>query len=360
MKSPIVFVVPGQLEQLTGGYIFDRRVVEGLRERHHSVQVIELPGQFPHIDVTATDAVRDLTSTLSRDALLIIDGLALPAFASLLPLKASHPAIGFIHHPLSLETGLTIDQASHLACLEMDLWSALDGVICASSSTARSVLAAGIPEDRVQVASPGVEWSTSPILTGNKPGGSDACRLLCVATVTARKGHKVLVDALATLRQHRWTLDCYGSLTRDLDTVHALLVAIQEYALGDRIRLHGEQPAERLRSAWAEADLFVLPSFHEGYGMVITEAISYGLPVVSTRAGAIPETAPAQACVLVDPGDTHALADALRELMVDRDRMHVMRQAALEARQSLISWPESIDRWVQALDQLLNRHRVAA
>lgn len=360
MNAPIVFVVPGQLKQLTGGYLFDRRIVEGLRDRHHSVHVIELPGQFPLVDTTATAAAQEVICSLERESVLVIDGLALPSFASRLPLQPCHTTIGFIHHPLSLETGLTIDQASQMARLESTLWAALDGLICASPSTARSVLASGVPGDRIQVASPGVDISTSPIAIRDKSGGTDTCRLLCVATVTARKGHVVLVEALAKIRDYRWTLDCYGSLSRDPDTVNALLLAIKGHELEDRIRLHGEQPAERLALAWAEADLFVLPSFHEGYGMVLTEAIANGLPIISTRAGAIPETVPAQACMLVNPGDAHALAQVLHELMVNRARMSCMRQAVLEARQSLISWPEAIDHWLQALDFLLNRHRFVA
>lgn len=362
MKAPIVFVVPGPLDQLTGGYLFDRRIVDGLRAQGRTLRVVELPGRFPRADAIAREAARDLTASLSNETVLVIDGLALPAFESLLPLKQTAAAVGFVHHPLSLETGLSPEQVRFYTRLESALWSTLDGVICASPSSARSVCAAGVAAERVQVASPGVDLP-APISASARPitRASDApVRLLCVATITARKGHQVLVEALARLTGHAWTLDCYGSLDRDPDTVRALQQSIAEHGLRDRVRLHGEQSALTLARAWQSADLFVLPSFHEGYGMVLTEAIAHGLPVVSTRAGAIPETVPAAASQLVDPGDTQALSRVLAHLIADCDAREVLRRAALSARAELVSWPRAVDGWQQALDQCVNRARVAA
>lgn len=361
MNAPIVFAVPGPLDQLTGGYLFDRRIVEGLRAQGRALRVAQLPGQFPHVDAIACAAARDLICSLSEESVLVIDGLALPAFESLLPLKRGAAAVGFVHHPLSLETGLSPEQARLVDRLERALWLALDGVICASASSARSVCAAGVAAERVQVASPGVDLP-EPLPAAARPEQSpDApVRLLCVATVTARKGHRVLVEALARLTDHAWTLDCYGSLDRDPDTVRALRQAIADRRLSDRIRLHGEQPSVELARAWQAADLFVLPSFHEGYGMVLTEAIANGIPVVSTRAGAIPDTLPAAASQLVEPGDAQALARVLADLITHRDAREALRQAALSARSALVSWPRAVDIWRAALDRCVDQARVAA
>ena len=123
----------------------------------------------------------------------------------------------------------------------------------------------------------------APVQRAAHPAGP--MRLLCVATLTPRKGHLVLVEALAALKGRDWRLTCLGSLTRDPETVAAVRRAVAAHGLEDRITLAGEWPPERVGAAYAEADAFVLPSYHEGYGMAFAEALAWGLPVVATEAG---------------------------------------------------------------------------
>ena len=117
-------------------------------------------------------------------------------------------------------------------------------------------------------------------------------RLLCVATVTPRKGHAVLLEALAELRDRRWHLTCAGSTTRDAATFAALEHQIDRLALRARVSFLGDLDADALEREYERADLFVLASYLEGYGMALAEAVARGVPVVSTTAGAIPETVP--------------------------------------------------------------------
>jgi hypothetical protein len=139
--------------------------------------------------------------------------------------------------------------------------------------------------------------------------------LLSVASVTPRKGHLVLIGALARLTELDWRLRCIGSLTRDPAAVTALRQAIAQHALADRVTLAGERPPSELAAEYQAADCFVLPSFHEGYGMAFAEALSHGLPVVAARAGAVPRTVPESAGLLVPPGDVAVLAAALQRVM---------------------------------------------
>ena len=107
--------------------------------------------------------------------------------------------------------------------------------------------------------------------------------------------------------------------------------AIARHRLGDRVTLHDERPADAVLPFYRRADLFVLASFHEGYGMVLAEALGFGLPIVSTTAGAIPEVVPAGAGILVPPGDVDAMRDALDHVLGDealRDRMASVARAA--------------------------------
>src|SRR5262249_36948723 len=153
----------------------------------------------------------------------------------------------------------------------------------------------------------------APLAPGSHDGGP--VQLLCVATLTPRKGYDLLIDALGALKVLSWKLTCVGSLTRGADTVAALREQIGRTALEDRVTLAGELTGDALEAAFQSADLFVLPTRHEGYGMVIAEALARGIPVISTRTGAIPELLGGEAGMLVPPDDGSAFRDALARVL---------------------------------------------
>ncbi|MGH8620322.1 MAG: glycosyltransferase family 4 protein [Burkholderiales bacterium] len=345
----LAFLVPGALDQLTGGYLFDHHVVEGLRAMGREVNVVELAGRYPDADEVARAAAAEALGRLPDGSIAVIDGLALPAFADGLAQAAPRlRLVGFIHHPLSLETGLSATEVRHYAALEARLWPLLRGLVCSSRHTADAVTGAGIAAHRVAVATPG---TTKPArIDGRKAHGT--LQLLAVGTITPRKGHLLLVEALAGLRDHPWRLTCIGSLARDPAAAAALRQAITAHALDDRVVLAGEQPAALLETAYRRADLFVLPSYHEGYGMVYAEALVHGLPVIATTAGAIPDTVPAMAALLVPPGDAAALRKALQRVFTDADLRARLAAGAVSAAAALPDWPTAVERWVAALDRL--------
>lgn len=355
MIRRIVFAVPGALAQRTGGYLYAQRVVDGLRAMGREVRVAELAGCFPQADEAARGAAEAALLAAPQGSVLVIDGLALPAFdRALVRATGRLPVLGFIHHPLALETGLSVGAAARLGAIEAALWSRLDGLICASPSTAREVLAAGIVPGRIAVAEPGVDV-LPPELGAGKERGDGTVRLLCVATITPRKNHQMLVKALARVRATDWRLDCVGSLDRDPATASSLRRSIAELGLADRITLHGEQPDAWLARVWQEADLFVLASDHEGYGMVYTEALAQGVPIVATNAGATPDTIAASACRLVPPRDVAALAGVLEALIGSGAQRQALRDGARRARATLVPWPAAVRRWANALDRLGER-----
>lgn len=378
------FVVPGRLDQFTGGYLFDRRVVDGARARGRCVHVIELPGTFPDTDDIARAAASDALARLPDAHVVVIDGLALPAFAHCLAAHAHRlRLIGLVHHPLALETGLSPEASQRVALLEARLWRPLRGVLCPSAHTARAVAAAGIETARIVIAPPGVDRPAADPGTlqtvsddhaapnehaapkdrpatrpptgahGNHPHAVPSpVRLLTIATVTPRKGHRLLVEALAPLEDLDWRLDCIGSLTRDPQTTASVRAAIDAHRLGARITLCGELPTRAVTAALRDADVFVLPSFLEGYGMVFAEALAHGLPIVATAAGAIPDTVPGDAGLLVPPGDVRALSETLRRIVEDTALRARLAAAARQAGRRLPDWPAAVDRWLAGLDVL--------
>lgn len=339
------FLVPGDLGIRTGGYVYDRHIVEGLRARHWAVEVLSLGEGYPAPEAAALARAAQVVEALPDGALAVVDGLAFGVVPELVRQHAQRlDWVALVHHPLALETGLDAARRQALFDSERRALAHARGVIVTSPSTARALADFDVEAARIVVVEPGTE--PAPLATGS---GGDALLLLCVATVTPRKGHALLVEALAGLKDRRWVLHCAGSLAMDPACASALAQAIDAHGLRERVLLHGEQDEAGLRTLYAAADAFVLPSFHEGYGMALAEALAHGLPVISTRAGAIPDTVPDAAGMLVAPGDVVELRAALQRLMDDAGWRAQLGAGARAARSRLPSWAQSSARFASAL-----------
>jgi len=356
----LVFVVPGDLGSVTGGYGYDRQMIVGLRAAGRAIDVVALDAGFPWPDAAALAHAARQLAAIRDGAWVVVDGLAFGAMPGLAEQHAERLYwVALVHHPLALEVGLSPQQRCAIFDSERRALATVRGVIVTGAATARELTSYGVAPERVHVVTPGTD--SAPLATGS---GADPVRrglsLLCVATLIPRKGHAVLIEALRGLQDRAWTLDCVGSATWDAETADALRSAIVEYGLGDRVRLHGEVPTGVLRSMYGQADAFVLPSYFEGYGMVLAEALAHGLPIVSTTAGAIPETVPSNAGMLVPPGDAVALRTALAALLDDPALRARLVAGARAARAVLPTWPQAVARFAAALDSLDVEHERGA
>jgi glycosyltransferase involved in cell wall biosynthesis len=357
MRS-IEFVVPGDIYTPTGGYIYDREIVAGLTERGWRVTVHSLDASFPTPTPAALRAARATFAALSARSIVVIDGLALPGLDRVLADEARRlELVALVHHPVALETGLAPAQAERLAAAERCSLAHVRRVVTTSQWTARTLAADGVPVAALRVAEPGVarrRTSGSPESRSAPIHGvpHETVNLLCVGTLTPRKGHAVLLEALNEIRDRPWHLTCAGSLLRDAPTVAAIQHQIDRLSLRKRVSLLGNLDRDALERQYARADVFVLPSYLEGYGMALAEAVAFGLPVVSTTAGAIPETVPANASVLVAPGDSRTLAKALAGVIDDPARRAALAVNARAARGSLPTWATATAKFAAALDGL--------
>jgi glycosyltransferase involved in cell wall biosynthesis len=345
MAASVHLLVPGPLEQRTGGYIYDRRIVLGLHDLGIAVAVHELSGCFPLIDDAARRSTGAVLAALPPGGLPLIDGLAFPAVAEQLD-RLQQPFVALVHHPLALETGLSAAQAGQLAAAERRVLAAAARVIVTSPGTRADLAGYDVDPARVGVVLPGTE--PAPLARGS--GGAELA-LLCVASLTARKGHLVLLEALAALADLPWRLTCIGSPERDPATAAAIAASIEAHGLAARVALVGEQDEAALQPWYDAADAFVLASHHEGYGMVLAEALARGLPIVSTSAGAIPQTVPAAAGILVPPGDPPALAAALRRLIGEPELRRKLAAGAQAARAGLPDWRAAAQAFAAELAQ---------
>jgi glycosyltransferase involved in cell wall biosynthesis len=238
---------------------------------------------------------------------------------------------------LALESGLSVAEIEALRTSERAALTAAHHVIATSATTARILIADyDVPADRVTVARPG----TDPVPAAHG-SHNDTIQMLAVGAVVPRKGYDVLVAALATLADLPWRLTIAGDCERDTVTAAWIQSEIARCHLAEQITVVGAVTPERLAELYRTADLFVLASRFEGYGMAFTEAIAYGLPVVGTTAGAIPETVSSEAAVLIASDDSTALADALRRLIMHESERHRLALAARTAAAHLPTWRDS-------------------
>jgi glycosyltransferase involved in cell wall biosynthesis len=221
-------------------------------------------------------------------------------------------------------------------------------VIVTSATTARLLCSDyRVPPERLSVVVPG----TDRIDVDRRPRTRDGMvALLAVGAVVPRKGYDVLIAALARLVHLPWRLTIVGDRERSPSTLRFLEDEINRLALADRIALHGAVTAAELGRLYAASDLFVLPSRFEGYGMAYAEAIAHGLPVLGTTAGAIPETVPSAAAMLVTPDDVEALAGALRALIEDAGLRGRLADGARAA--EFPSWQEQARLFARALEHV--------
>lgn len=343
--SRAVFAVPGDLSTPTGGYAYDRRIIAGLTALGWSVDVLDLGDGFPAAGEERKDRAAALLLGTPRDAALVIDGLALgvlPRAAA--RLKATHRVIALVHHPLACESGLREDVRQMLQVSERAALAHVRGVVVTSASTAKLLARDyGVPETVIAVVRPGSERVPAAA------GSGDGLSLLAVGSVVPRKGYDVLVAALAAVKDLPWTLTIAGDLGRDPAAARNLETAIARHGLQRRIVLAGAVPDEALAALYERADLFVLASRFEGYGMALADAVAYGLPVVATKAGAIPEAVPADAGILVPPDDVAALASALRRVIGNETERFRLAANARAAASCLPSWDDQAKLFARAI-----------
>jgi glycosyltransferase involved in cell wall biosynthesis len=344
------FAEPGSLEIPTGGYAYDRRIIAELKRLGWHIELVDLGDGFPWPTEASLAVARARLSAVPTGWPIVIDGLAfgvLPDVAS--ELAGHNPLLALVHHPLALEWGLSTDQADILRESERAALASAQGVVVTSSATARIVASDyGVPADRITVARPGND--PVPRARGSRDAGIP--HLLSVGAVVPRKGFDVLVAALATLSSLSWKLTIAGDLTRDATAAAKLHSEIARHGLTDRIAVLGAVSSEQLARLYDSADLFVLASYFEGYGMAYSEALAHGLPVIGTMAGAIAETVPHDAGLLVLAGDAAALAEAVRRALSDPDLRLRLAGAALVVARQLPTWPQSGAIFAGALERL--------
>jgi len=342
------FVVPGRLDALTGGSIYDRRIVESLRGLGWSIDVHELQEGFPRPSRAARAHAAKVFAGLPPGAIVVVDGLAFGALPQIAAREAARlRLVALVHMPLAHEFGLELKVLRALRASESRALASARRAIATGRSTAEALEKYGVNRDRIDLVEPGTD--RAPLATG---GDGSTVQLLTVATPGPAKGHDVLIRALGLNRSRRWTLMCVGNLTRYPATVARVRALARSKRVADRVIFTGELSGADLAAQFARADLFVLPTLHETYCMAVAEALARGLPVVSTPTGAIPDLVGRDAGLLVGFDDHKALADALARLLDDAALRARMAAGARRARKRLQTWSSAAVKMAAALERV--------
>jgi glycosyltransferase involved in cell wall biosynthesis len=344
----LAFAVPGDLATPTGGYGYDRRIIEELRRLGWQVDVANIGDGFPFPSIAQRATALAILSAVPAGCPMVLDGLAFGALPEAGALRSRTPLIALVHQPLALDPGLDTTQSEVFRESERASLAAAAHVVVTSAATARIVIADyDVPPQCVSVVRPG----NDPVPPA--PGSKDAVvRLLSIGSVVPGKGYDLLIAALVTLADMPWRLTIAGDRTRNPAAAAQLDADIEACGLGDRVAVLGAVLPERIDELYLASDIFVLASRFEGYGMALAEAIAHGLPVVSTTAGAIPDTVPAGAGLLVPPDNTTALAQALRRLIADPPERQRLATNARAAAAKLPTWQDSARLFAGAIETI--------
>lgn len=337
------FAVPGDPAQLTGGYVYARRLADALPAAGWFTHPLRLPAEFPFPTPGDIAATRDILSQLPSDAIVLADGLAFSAIPGDVLDTLDLSIVALVHHPLAEESGLDATQIAYFKNTERTALSKAQAVVVTSPHTAATLVRDySVPRDTLYIAPPG----TDPAPRAER---NATPQLLTVATLTYRKGHDVLIQALAQIADLPWTSLLVGSPDRDPAVTRNIKALITQHGLQARVTIAGEMQSDALEAAYRKADVFVLPSRHEGYGMVFAEALAHGLPIVACAAGAVTETVPPDAGKLVPPDDPQALAEALRRILTDSSARQTLSDAAWMHGQRLPTWNDTAAQVAEAL-----------
>ena len=337
----LAFVVPGGFDRPTGGNNYDARLAEALADAGARLTMVKLAARYPDPEAVAERGDQARLAALGRHDWVIGDGLvfgARPAWAAELARRYAFAAL--VHHPLALETGLDAATAARFRQQETATLSRAQRVIATSADTAARLRRDfAVPARRLAVIEPG----TDPAPLSPARPDAQGNRLLAIGALTPRKGHDVLLDALAGLIDRSWHLDLAGPDDADPRWTAQLRHRAEQAGIAQRISWHGRVDDDIRADLYDRATLFVMPSRYEGFGMAAREALAHGLPSLVSAAGGLIHAVPAGAGWHVPPGDVSGWHRALARIL-DAPHTHAdLRARARAARAGLPDWRDAAE-----------------
>jgi len=342
-------VIYGELETLTGGYLYDRTLVQHLRRAGDRLSIVSLPWRSyrRHLGDNLSSNIASRLIGLGAD-LVLEDELNHPSLlaANRALTRTGTPIVSIVHHLRSSEAWPPGLRLAYRA-IERAYLRGVNGFVYNSQSTRLAVeRLAGAAKPSVVAPPGGDRLGSGPSAEAVharslQPG---PLRILFVGSLIARKGLHVLLDALAALPAGDWSLDVIGDTERDPVYAARIRRQISHSAIQDSVRLLGATGDDQLAEALRRSHVLAVPSAHEGFGIAYLEAMSFGLPVLASAAGGASEfVREGESGYLIRPGDSETLTERLRTLSVDRSLLARLGASAQQHALARPRWSESMD-----------------
>ena len=350
----VAFVTVGDAGRLTGGYLYNARVISGLREAGVEVEEVLASGASLEEQRAAAPRLGCLLDPEHFDA-LVVDALARVVCAPHLDRwQTARPLVAMIHELPSIAGGRAAESKEYARDRELEepLLRA-ERLVCVSRHGRFLLEDRGAPASRVRVVPPGFDRLPHIVREDRRSASDTLLRTLCVAQWIPRKGILELVRAWASCERPGALLELVGETSSDpgyASEVRAVVAEVSERP-GVSVAVTGPVDDDTLATAYAKADLFALPSHYEGYGIVYTEALAHGLPVLACSVGPVPNLLGEQAALLVPPKDEKALSGALDLLLSDAELRIRMSAAARRRARYLPRWDEAVAGFLRVLKE---------
>lgn len=340
-------IVYGSLETVTGGFVYDRKLVEYLQSNGDSVEIFPIPWRT-YSRHLLDNFSGSLLRSLSRATLdvLLQDELNHPSLFRINNRlrQAGYPIVSVVHHLRCSEIRPAWQNRLY-SVIEKRYLLTVDGFVFNSLTTRETVeglIGGGKP---AVVAYPGRDRDVSALsreLVQARAMEPGPIRLLMVGSLIPRKNLHTLLNALASLPSDIWRLEVVGSLETDPQYARQVKDKIEAQSLGDRVNLLGILTGRGLAERYSSSQILANPSSYEGFGLVYLEGKSYGLPALASTTGAAHEVIThGLDGFLVSPSRPEIMAQHILELHRDRAKLARMSLAALERYEAYPTWEAS-------------------
>lgn len=333
------FLIPGDINTLTGGYVYDKIIIEGLEKLGYSVTVHQLSNDFPFPSKENLKKCEVVVKNIPTDNPVFIDSLAFgPMHKILLLNRGKNPVIPIMHLPLPKNPNFSKAEQDQFILPEQNALKLAVKIIAVSGFTKQIIMDYGIEASKIEIITPGFSYLPRKASFPDFPE-----KILCVGSYLPGKGQLLLVKALAKIRHLKWTLTMCGIQDFDPHYFKKIQSEIETEKLGSRIFVNPPVSGESLSKAYLEADLFILPSYFENFSMALNDALYCGIPVITTDGGGIPFSVPHNMSVIVPKGNENELKQAIEKVLTDSAYYKNLCKATSTYYQSANSWNNSIN-----------------
>lgn len=340
-------VILGDIERLTGGYLYQKKLVAFLNEQGQDISIESLPDIPAPLGVALSPFIGFRLLRKGYDTLMIDEMTAPQTWTTgFLGVRKRPRVVVLIHMLKSANPYLGLSRLFWYP-IERLLLMRADLVILNSYHTLQAVLRLGIERSKARVIYPGYELFGAPKQRKKKSGAP--LRLLFVGTLEPHKGIHVLLEALHHLRSPIG-LDILGKPPASFRYASRLQKAQAALGCDQEVHFHGEVARDRIGKFYEKADVLVMPSLYEAFGIVLLEAMALGLPAIASRTGGIPEIIGQETSgLLVSPEDPLALARAIERIDTEPGLLERLSLGALERIREFQPWEKGFEELLKLL-----------